>query len=90
MVPPESCVSITAISWARAWSPSAIWFRILARSAWLMRGQAPLSKALRAAWMARCVSSRPARTTRAQGSSVAGLMESTVLPDFAGQNSPST
>ena len=80
---------MTAISCARACMRSAMSFRILARSCWLMRAQGPLSKAVRAALIARCVSSRPARATRAHGSSVAGLIESTLLPDFAGPNSPS-
>ncbi len=89
MVPPESCVSTAAISWLRASSPSAIWFRIFFRSAWLMRGQGPSSKARRAAAMARCVSLRPARAMRAQGSSVAGLIESAVFPPSASENAPS-
>ena len=50
-----------------------------------MRAQGPSSNAVRAALIARCVSSRPARATRAHGSSVAGLIESTLLPDFAGR-----
>jgi len=89
IVPPESWVSMAAISWLRASRPSAIWFRIFFRSAWLMRGQGPSSKARRAAAIARCVSLRLARAIRAHGSSVAGLMESTVRPPSASQNWPS-
>src|SRR5262245_32064716 len=54
-----------------------------------MRGHGPSSNALRAALTARCVSSRPARATRAQGASVAGLIESMLFPDAAAQNCPS-
>ena len=89
MVPPESCVSTAAISWLRASRPSATRFRIFARSAWLIRGHGPSSNARRAAAIARCVSFRLARATRAHGSSVAGLIESAVLPPSASQNWPS-
>ena len=89
MVPPLSFASTTAISWARDSSPLAIWFRIFDRSAWLMRGQGPSSKAFRAARMARSVSARSARATRAHGSSVAGLIDSSDFPLWESPNWPS-
>ena len=72
IVPPPSRASISAISAERAVISSATLRSFSARSLPDIFGQGPLSNASRAAWMARCASSRPALATSAIFSPVDG------------------